>query len=394
MPDQRNRVRITYVITRAETGGSQMHVLDLLEALRFEADLDLVVGEEGFLTERARALGVPVTVFHELCPTVSPLKDIRAAARLIRHLRTTEPDLLHAHTSKAGILGRIAATATGTPAIFTAHTWAFAEGASFGWKLIGLPLERLAARFTTCIIHVSEANRRLALSRGVQASGMNVTIHNGIRQGTLRANPEIKKSCPQIAVVARFAHQKNHPLLIDALADVSTSYRLVLVGDGPTRASVEAAVAAKGLQQKVVFLGNREDVEQILAESDIFVLPSRWEGFPLTVLEAMRAGLPVVASDVGGVAEAVIDGYTGYLFAPNDGQALRTRIDKLLRDEVLRGELGGNGERRFQALFTRSRMIDAVRGVYQQVLSTPKRSRHFGLPLRKEVSWHAISPQL
>jgi glycosyltransferase involved in cell wall biosynthesis len=223
---------------------------------------------------------------------------------------------------------------------------------------------------------------------------MNVTIHNGIRQGTLRANPEIKKSCPQIAVVARFAHQKNHPLLIDALADVSTSYRLVLVGDGPTRASVEAAVAAKGLQQKVVFLGNREDVEQILAESDIFVLPSRWEGFPLTVLEAMRAGLPVVASDVGGVAEAVIDGYTGYLFAPNDGQALRTRIDKLLRDEVLRGELGGNGERRFQALFTRSRMIDAVRGVYQQVLSTPKRSRHFGLPLRKEVSWHAISPQL
>jgi glycosyltransferase involved in cell wall biosynthesis len=393
MPDQRNRMRITYVITRAEIGGSQMHVLDLLEALRFEADLSVVVGEEGFLTERARALGVPVTVLHELCPALSPLKDIRAAARLVRHLRTTQPDLLHAHTSKAGILGRIAAAATGTPAIFTAHTWAFAEGTSFGWKLIALPLERLAAPFTTCTIHVSEANRRLALRRGVKASGLNVTIHNGVREGALRANPGIKKPCPQIAVVARFVEQKNHLLLIEALAAISTSYRLVLVGDGPTRASVEAAVAAKGLRRKVIFLGDREDVEEILAESDIFVLPSRWEGFPLTVLEAMRAGLPVVASDVGGVAEAVIEDYTGYLFAPKDGHTLRTRIDKLLRDEVLRGDLGCNGERRCQALFTRSRMIDAVRGVYQQVLSTPERSRPFGLRLRKEVSWHAISPQ-
>ena len=192
MLKQDRKIKITYVITRAETGGSQMHVIDLLEGFRSEADLDLVTGEEGPLTERARSLRIPVRVLPELVQPISPFNDLRAASTLIGHLRTQRPDLVHAHTSKAGILTRFAAAVTDTPAVFTAHTWAFAEGTSALWKLVGLPSERLAARFTACIINVSDANRHLAASAGIDKAKLSLTIHNGIRDTSFRAHADRK----------------------------------------------------------------------------------------------------------------------------------------------------------------------------------------------------------
>jgi glycosyltransferase involved in cell wall biosynthesis len=344
-----------------------MHVIDLLEGFRSEADLDLVTGEEGPLTERARFLKIPVRVLPELVQPISPRNDLRAASSLIGHLRARRPDLVHAHTSKAGILTRVAAAVTDIPAVFTAHTWAFAEGTSIMWKLVGLPSERLAARFTDCIINVSEANRRLAASSGIDKAKFSVTVHNGIRDTSYRAHAEEPVACPQIVSVGRFVKQKDQQLLVQAMMKINRPYKLVFVGDGPTRADVEADVARAGLESQIVFAGNSREVEQILSKSHIFVLPSRWEGFPITILEAMRAGLPVIASDVGGVREAVVDGHTGFLARPEIVHDLQQHIDSLLQSSALRGTLGSNGRQRFLKMFTRDKMLESIRSIYHQI---------------------------
>jgi glycosyltransferase involved in cell wall biosynthesis len=367
MLKQQGRIRVTYVITRAATGGSQMHVIDLLEGFRSEADLDLVTGEEGPLTERARSLKIPVRVLPELVQPISPRNDLRAASSLIGHLRARRPDLVHAHTSKAGILTRVAAAVTDIPAIFTAHTWAFAEGTSIMWKLVGLPSERLAARFTDCIINVSEANRRLAASSGIDKAKFSVTVHNGIRDTSYRAHAEEPAACPQIVSVGRFVKQKDQQLLVQAMMKINRPYKLIFVGDGPTQPDVEADVARAGLQSQIVFAGDSREVEQILSKSHIFVLASRWEGFPITILEAMRAGLPVIASDVGGVREAVVDGHTGFLARPEVVHDLQQHIDSLLQSSALRGTLGSNGRQRFLKMFTRDRMLESIRSIYHQI---------------------------
>jgi glycosyltransferase involved in cell wall biosynthesis len=367
MLNRRGRIRITYVITRAETGGSQMHVIDLLEGFRAEADLDLVTGEEGPLTERALSLGLPVRVLPELVQPISPHNDLRAASSLIGHLRVRQPDLVHAHTSKAGILTRLAAAVTNTPAVFTAHTWAFAEGTSKMWKLVGLPSERLAARFTDCIINVSEANRRLAADSGIDKAKLSVTVHNGIRDTSHRARAGEQVACPQIVTVGRFVKQKDQQLLVQAMMKINRPYKLVFVGEGPTREAVEAEVARAGLQSRIAFAGDSREVEKILSQSHIFVLPSRWEGFPITILEAMRAGLPVIASDVGGVREAVIDGHTGFLAHPGVVEDLQLHIDSLLQSSALRANLGSNGRQRFLKMFTQDKMLDSIRAIYHQI---------------------------
>ena len=235
------------------------------------------------------------------------------------------------------------------------------------WKLVGLPSERLAARFTACIINVSDANRHLAARSGIDKAKLSLTIHNGIRDTSFRAHAQELTTCPQIVTVGRFVTQKDQQLLVQAMMRINRPYKLVFVGEGPTRALVEADVARAGLQRQIVFAGNSREVEQILSQSHIFALPSRWEGFPLTILEAMRAGLPVVASDVGGVREAVIDGHTGFLTRPGDVHDLQRHIDSLLQHTALRGTMGSNGRRHFQKMFTQDKMLDRIRSIYHQI---------------------------
>ena len=143
-------------------------------------------------------------------------------------------------------------------------------------------------------------------------------------------------------------------------------WELDLIGDGPLQLAVEAQARRLGIAERVRFLGLRRDVAERLAQSQLFVLATRWEGFPYTILEAMRAGLPVVASDVGGVREAVVHGETGLLVPRGDEQALRQRLSEMLASVDLRQRLGAAGRRRFEATFTFARMIDKTAAVYSR----------------------------
>lgn len=358
------RMHVCYLITRAEMGGSQTHVLDLLRGFRNRLLITLATGEEGFLTEEARRLGVDTHVLPDLVQPLRPTQDVAALAQITSLLRNVKPDLVHCHTSKAGVLGRLAARITGIPAIFTAHTWSFADGTSRLWKVVGTPSERLAAKWAEKIITVSESNRLLALSQRIAEAEKIVTVHNGIPDDLQRARPG-RLGVPRIVMIARFAPQKNQIQLLEALAGLEEPFTLALVGDGPTRPAVEEAARRLQLQDRVEFLGVRKDTGSILADSCIFVLATNWEGFPITILEAMRAGLPVIATDVDGVREAVIDGETGYLVAKGSTEELRDRLRDLLLNPETRSRMGRSGRRRYEAEYTLTSMLRNIERVYE-----------------------------
>jgi glycosyltransferase involved in cell wall biosynthesis len=367
-------MKILYVITRAEMGGSQTHLLDLLQGFRERHDLALATGEHGFLTEEAARLGVRVHVLPDLVQPLRPHRDIKALMSMYELIRRTRPDLVHCHTSKAGVIGRAAARMARVPAIFTAHTWSFAEGTSLLWKLVGTPCERLAARWSERIIAVSESNRSLALRRRVAPGGKIVTVHNGVLDNPLRARPGAG-SVPRIVMVARFAPQKNQAQLIEALAGLQRPCQLTFVGDGPTRPAAEQLARSLGLQDRIEFAGVRTDTDRILSDSSIFVLATNWEGFPITILEAMRAGLPVVATDVDGVREAVVDGETGYLYPKGATAPLCSILQALLDDPATRIRLGQAGRKRYEAEFTRSAMIRKIASIYERVIPGVRESQ-------------------
>jgi glycosyltransferase involved in cell wall biosynthesis len=335
-----------------------------MRGLRDEFEVELGTGETGYLTEAAMTLGIRTHVIPGLVQPMRPLQDLKALWQCFRLIRSVRPDIVHTHTSKAGVVGRLAARLAGVPSIFTAHTWCFAEGTSWKWKMVGIPVERIAARCAARIITVSEANRASALSHRIASPKKFVTVHNGIADSPHRAKPG-EKAVPRIVMVARFSEQKAQGLLIEAVAQIRMPFRLLLVGDGPLRPAVEQQVAKLNLGDRVEFLGQRLDIAEILASSDIFTLFTNWEGFPISILEAMRAGLPVVASDVNGVREAVADGSTGFLAQAGDVTMFRQRLEQLLQDASLRDEFGTAGRRRFEKEFTVEAMLSRTAGLYR-----------------------------
>jgi len=362
------------LITRAELGGGQTHVADLLRGMRDEFELELATGEEGYLTEAAEEMGIRWHVLPDLVQPISPMRDLKALHQCLRLLRQVKPDVVHAHTSKAGVIGRLAASLAEIPCIFTAHTWCFAEGTNWKWRVIGTPLEKLAARVSSRIITVSDANRDLALRRGIAAPEKLITVHNGIPDCPHRATPD-SHAIPTIVMVARFSQQKAQSMLVDAVHSIPVPFRLAFVGEGPLREAVERQVDSLGVRDKVDFLGQRLDIPEILASADIFALFTKWEGFPISILEAMRAGLPVVASDVNGVHEAITDGHTGFLIPPGDVDLFRDRLMQLLLDAKLRRRMGLEGRRRFQREFTAESMIRKTSALYWEAVGIQASSK-------------------
>jgi glycosyltransferase involved in cell wall biosynthesis len=181
-------------------------------------------------------------------------------------------------------------------------------------------------------------------------------------------------------MVGRFVDQKDHSLLLRAFARIQSPARLRFAGDGPLRHALESEVSQLGLRDRVEFLGPRLDIAQLLAQSHVFALATKWEGFPLSILEAMRAGLPVIASNAGGVSEAVSDGQTGYVVEPGDVESFRERLEALAGNPVLRQKLGDAGRQRYQADFTVEPMLQKLLTVYQMAVLGIRTPHTFMLP--------------
>ena len=365
-------LKLVYIITKASPiGGAQIHVRDLAAAVaaRGHAPTVLTSGSGTFIDD-LRALGIPVVVLRHLTAPIRPLEDLRALREIHAALADLRPDLIAAHSSKAGILARLAARRLRVPVVFTVHGWAFTPGVPALDAAVYRRVERLVGPLASRIIAVSEYDRRLGLEARVAPPDRLVTVHNGMADvpPELRADPG--RSPARLVMVARYGAQKDHPTLLRALASLRQyPWELDLIGDGPLLGETEALARELGLADRVHLLGQRSDVDRRLAAAQISLLITNWEGFPLSILEAMRAGLPVVASDVGGVAESVRDGESGFLVARGDVEELRIRIERLLMDPDLRRRLGASGRERFLRDFTLETAVAKTLDVYRDTLA-------------------------
>jgi glycosyltransferase involved in cell wall biosynthesis len=248
------------------------------------------------------------------------------------------------------VLGRLAAALAGVPIrIYTVHGWSFAAYGGPAGRLY-LWLERLVRPLTTVVVCVAQST----LEQGVAARACDparaVVIHNAVDVSSFGSRLGAAGP-PRILSVGRFAFPKDFATLAGALGRVRADYRAALVGEGPDRSGVAAALRRANLVDRVELLGWRADVADLLAASEVFVLSSRSEGFPVSILEAMAAGLPVVASEVGGVGEAVVNGETGLLVPAADSTGLARAIERLVKDAGLRRRMGEAGRARARECF-------------------------------------------
>ncbi|MBA3497824.1 MAG: glycosyltransferase family 4 protein [Gemmatimonadales bacterium] len=398
MHDHRSTtLRIAYVVTRSDPiGGAQVHVRDLSRAMhRAGHEAWVLTGGEGHFTEWLTAQGTPFTILRYLTAPIDPWRDLRALAEVRGALRAVRPDLVSAHSSKAGVLGRVAARSLGIPTVFTAHGWSFTPGVPAASAALYRWSERLAAPLASRIITVSNFDRELAIRERVASADRLVTIHNGMPDvpSALRAEPGATPV--RLTMIARFEPQKDHATLFRALADVrDLDWRIDLIGDGPLLPEARRLALELGLAERVRFCGPVDNVPTLLAEAQVYLLISNWEGFPRSILEAMRAGVPVVASRVGGVDEAVEDGVSGFLAPRGDSTAVARALRTLLQDPALRRRQGARGRVLYEARFDLALTIARTVEVYNAVVGgrgsvTP--ARHAGVPAQVAVSDRAVS---
>ena len=366
-PTQSRRKRLMYVITRAEHGGAQSHVLDLVRAFRDEFDVSVAVGEEGFLTETCRAESIPVHFIPHLEREIRLWSDMRAFFETLKLVRRERPDLVHAHTWKAGFVGRMAARLCRIPSIYTVHMWHFGPELPSTWRIFGPALERAASRWSERTITVSHSASAVGRHYRITDPSRMIPIHNGIEDSPERVRPGANP-VPVVVMVARFTEFKDHEILVRAFSTLKTPARLQLIGDGPTRKATERLVAELGIQDRVDFPGDRNDVASLLCQADIFVLASKLDNLPISILEAMRAGLPVIASDVGGISELITNGETGLLVPPFSVAPMANAMTELLGDKRKRLRFGRAGRKRYEMLFSLDQMIGRTRAVYAEVL--------------------------
>lgn len=366
-----NNLKVLYCITRSDTlGGAHVHVADMAAWMIDQGHEAIVLaGGDGPYTQYLADRQIPCVVCRHLSRPLNPLRDLRALREIRAMFRRMAPDIISLHSTKAGILGRLAAMRLPAPVLFTAHGWSFTEGVHQLPAVFYRWAEKLAAPLADRIITVSDYDRNLALSAGIGHDHQIITVHNAMPDSAKRAACVEHAGPVRFIMVARLDQQKDHHTLFRALAQIREyAWQLDLIGDGPLSDELQAEADRLGMGDRINFLGLRHDVDDWLQKADLFVLASRWEGLPRSILEAMRAGLPVIATAVGGIAESVADGETGLLVPRGDTLALRRSLVRLLDNPAERHQMGRAGRVRFETRFVFDRMAMETMVVYRQLI--------------------------
>lgn len=378
------KTNLLYVITKLELGGAQKQLLSLIKGLSREDDFSvfLFTAKNGPLMEEARGIpGLRVHASGFLERPVNFLKDAFVLIELVIFIRKYNIQIVHTHSSKAGILGRLGARLAGIKVIIhTVHGWSFNDYQPVFIRRFYVFLERFVARFTSRIVVVSTHDKDKAIAEGIGRPGNYFLIRYGIDFHAAAADTrQIRKELGISAddfVVGNISCFKPQKSLRDFLRLVllvkervsregfSRRVKFVLIGDGSLRSSVEEMADEYGISSQLVLTGWRRDVPVLLDIFDVFVLTSLWEGLPVSVLEAMKASLPVVATDTGGIAEVMSEGKTGFLVRRHDMKGMAEKIVFLLKNEHVRTGIAAYNKNFLGDEFTVGYMIERYRCLY------------------------------
>ena len=381
-------VRVARVIARLNIGGPAQHAILLaagLDRARFVTTLvtGVVSRGEGDFSGLAHARGVNPVVVPELGRAIHPARDLTALIKLVRLFRALRPDIVHTHTAKAGTLGRLAARLARVPLkIHTFHGHVLEGYFSRPVTRAFLEIERRLARTTDRLVTVSPRLKTQLLAMGIGRPEQVEVVPLGLdlerfrrarpASPTLRPSLGLADGASVLGIVGRLVRIKDHATLFQALARLHAEGRgvhLTVVGDGEERARLEGLASSLGLGLRIHFLGWRVDLETILKELDVVICASRNEGTPVALIEAMAAGIPVLSTDVGGVADLVTHGLTGWLVSPGDPDAMASGIRHLLDDGPLRGRLAAAGQAVALDRHDVARLISRVEVLYADLLA-------------------------
>jgi len=390
MPSAERKPKILYIITKSNWGGAQRYVYDLATSMEEEGfDVSVALGgtgelhaTPGKLAEKLREHSITVHVIEHFTRDIFLLQEVRALIELTRLCAKERPDIVHLNSSKAGLLGSLAARIAGVPVIvFTAHGWPWREvHRSFLWRAIAWLGSWITLLLCHQVITVSEFDR-IESDTLPFASGKVMTIYNGHEAAPLETRgyarstllPHARMVDPfWIGTIGELHQNKGIDIALEAIENLfkgGHGVTYVVIGEGDERHSLEEQIRNTGLERSVHLVGFKPNASTLLAAFDLFLLPDRKAGFPYVLLEAGSTGLPVIASAVGGIPEIITDGVNGILTEPEDPRALTERIEALMQDENARSQYARALKATVEHQFGKKRMVEETTALYRARLS-------------------------
>jgi glycosyltransferase involved in cell wall biosynthesis len=386
-PEPSSKIRVLLVITRLTIGGDTNVVLEIASCLNadphFEAHLAVgpVPEHEVDLTSLAYKRAIPTKVIPSLINHIDPVLNAKAILELRSLMVQGKYDIVHTHSSVAGVIGRLAAATAGVPVIVHhVHGWGLQENMFAGMRMIYLGLERLCARFTTRMIAVSRPTIQKGLAYGICPEDKFALIYNGIHLKNFRKPNAGRQTYLElglepdnkvVGMIGRLERQKNPLDFIRAAGIVVKKYpevQFIIAGEGSLRSECEDLIDELNLRRNFFLLGFRDDIDTILPILTMLVSSSLWEGLPVVFQEAMSAGKPIVANNVDGASDVILHGETGYLVTPRQPQEMAERILCLLSNDKLCDEMGYRA-REYSERFSSERMVEQIASLYTELLA-------------------------
>ncbi len=362
------RAKVLFFLTRSDAlGGAAVHVADLSDSLsKIGMKVTVLMGGDGPVRSLFENDAVEVESVPFLNRKVSPAKDLVAFFYIFWRIYREKPDIVSSHTAKVGMLVRIACYLLGHTNIYTPHCWSFFQfGKPAGtYKL----MEIVMTLFSSIIVCVSRDEKKAIESERLMSRATVLVVRNGVKAIRVPKDPSDDKEL-NFVQIARFEEQKDFDTLfsaIDLLRD--RSFVVHLIGEGPLREEALQKVEQMGLEDKVIFYGQRRDVENFLLRGRVYLLSTHWEGLPRSIIEAMGAGMPIIATRVGGIPELVSEGRTGHMVMPEDSQALAHCMDRYLSNPKLILQFGKRSRDTFRRKFTYDHMLANYLSLYDALL--------------------------
>ena len=376
-------IKIVRIIARLNIGGPAINVVLLSEGLKDDGfETTLITGRveesEGDMSYFALEKGINPVIVNELARSISPIKDIKALCKIYRIIRKEQPDIVHTHTAKAGVVGRMAAILAGVPVkVHTFHGHVFEGYFSGPATKVFIAIERFLGRFTDKVVAVSNSvENDVSMRYNIVSKDKVAVIQLGFElekffeadknKGRLRQELGLGSDVLLIGIVGRLVPVKNHKMFLDVVKKVPAKF--IIVGDGELRQELENYAAELGIRDKVVFLGWRRDLENIYVDLDVVCLTSLNEGTPVSLIEAMASARPVLATDVGGVRDIVKNNENGLLVQSNDVDGFNKALLSMLEDREKRLEMGRYGREFVNENFRKERLIKDTENLYKSLL--------------------------
>lgn len=386
---EEKKIKVLHIITRLIIGGAQENTLFTVNGLSKQKDYLVTLlsgpelGPEGSLTENAKKT-TNLLILPELRRNINPLLDFFALIKLWLFIKKGEFNIVHTHSSKAGILGRIAAKFSKVPIIIhTIHGLPFFKEQNIWLNKLFIYLEKVAARFTDKIICVSDSIIKEAVAAGIAPQKKFIKIYSGIELDKFKSSPEIRRlvrkklNIPEkslvIGKIARLFFLKGHEYLIQAASQIvkkNPEVRFLFIGDGILKEKLIAQAKILKIQNNIIFAGliDPQEIPSYIQAVDVLAHVSLHEGLPRAVVQAFALGIPAVCFDVDGAKDVVQDQKNGFLIPAKDVAQLTGRLLELLENRELRNRMGENAQRIAYEFFDANKMVDAIDNLYKELL--------------------------